>query len=104
MQETLSYQEPSQAFLGKAREELEAGDLEQASEKAWGAAAVMVKAVAEARGGGYVTSHIRASQDLWILSPMKRTMSIYATCSMLPSPSTESFTRTILVSEVCGGG
>ena len=35
---------------------------------------------------------------------MKRAMSIYATCSMLPSPSTEIFTRTILVSEVCGGG
>ena len=50
MQETSSYQERSQAFLGKAREELEAGDLEQASEKAWGAAAVIVKAVAEARG------------------------------------------------------
>ena len=34
----------------KAREEFEAGDLKQASEKAWGAAALMVKAVAEQRG------------------------------------------------------
>ena len=50
MQEALSYLERSQEFLGKAREELEAGDLEQASEKAWDAAAVIVKAVAEARG------------------------------------------------------
>lgn len=50
MQETLTYRERSRAFLVKAREQLEAGDLEQASEKAWGAAAVMVKAVAEARG------------------------------------------------------
>lgn len=33
----------------KAREEFEAGDLEQASEKAWGAAALMIKAVAEQR-------------------------------------------------------
>ena len=33
----------------KAREELLAGDLEQASEKAWGAAALMVKAIAERR-------------------------------------------------------
>ena len=50
MQEALTYRERSQAFLIKAWEELEAGDLEQASEKAWGAAAVMVKAVADARG------------------------------------------------------
>ncbi len=33
----------------KARRELEAGDLEQASEKGWGAAALIVKAVAETR-------------------------------------------------------
>ena len=50
MQEALTYRERSQGFLVKAWEELEAGDLEQASEKGWGAAAVMVKAVAEARG------------------------------------------------------
>ena len=49
MQDTRTYQERSQAFLTKAREELAAGDLEQASEKGWGAAAMMVKAVAEAR-------------------------------------------------------
>ena len=102
MQEALSYQERSQEFLGKAREELAAGDLEQASEKAWDAAAMIVKAVAEARG--YVKRHTRTSQDLWRLSRTKRAMSIYATCSMLPSPSTEIFARTILVSEVCGDG
>ena len=50
MQETRTYQERSRAFLMKAREELEAGDFEQASEKAWGAAALMVKAVAQQRG------------------------------------------------------
>ena len=50
MQETRTYQERSRAFLVKAREELEAGDFEQASEKAWGAAALMVKAVAQQRG------------------------------------------------------
>ena len=50
MQETLTYQERSRAFLVKAREQLEAEDFEQASEKAWGAAALMVKAVAQVRG------------------------------------------------------
>ena len=36
--------------MEQALEELEAGDLRQASEKGWGAAAQMVKAVAERRG------------------------------------------------------
>jgi hypothetical protein len=40
----------SEEFLGKAREALEADDLVQASEKAWGATAQMVKALAESRG------------------------------------------------------
>jgi uncharacterized protein (UPF0332 family) len=44
-----TYRERSRAFLVKTREELLAGDLEQASEKAWGAAALMVKAIAERR-------------------------------------------------------
>ncbi len=50
MQQTPAYRERSRAFLVRAREELAAGDLEQASEKAWGAAALAVKAVAERRG------------------------------------------------------
>ena len=36
-------------LLAKAREELAAGDLQQASEKIWGAAAFAIKAVAEKR-------------------------------------------------------
>ena len=40
----------SREFLRKAREELAAGDMVQASEKAWGAAAQAVKAAAEWRG------------------------------------------------------
>ncbi len=35
MQQTPTYQERSRTFLVKAREELAAGDLEQASDKAW---------------------------------------------------------------------
>ena len=49
-QQVQTYRERSRAFLAKARGELLTGDLEQASEKAWGAAALMVKAVAERRG------------------------------------------------------
>ena len=40
----------SQTFLAQAFEELNKGDLPQASEKGWGAAAQIVKAVAQERG------------------------------------------------------
>ena len=42
-------------FLGKAREYLAQGDLHQASEKGWGAASHMAKAVALAQGWSYDT-------------------------------------------------
>ena len=44
------YQAQSWKYLNQAHTELSAGDLTQASEKGWGAAAQMVKAVAEQRG------------------------------------------------------
>lgn len=43
------YQAQSWKYLNQAHTELSAGDLTQASEKGWGAAAQMVKAVAERR-------------------------------------------------------
>ena len=47
------YRQQSREFLGRARDYLANGDLHQASEKGWGAAAWMAKAVAEARGWKY---------------------------------------------------
>ena len=47
------YRQQAHAFLGRAREYLAADDLHQASEKGWGAAAWMVKAVAVAQGWEY---------------------------------------------------
>ncbi len=47
------YQEQARDFLAKSREYLAANDLHQASEKGWGAAAHMTKAVAEAQGWEY---------------------------------------------------
>ena len=44
------YFSASRGFLAQAREELDRGELAQASEKGWGAAAQMVKSVAERRG------------------------------------------------------
>ena len=50
MQDPPTYWERSIGFLAKAREEFQAGDLVQASEKGWGAAALMVKEAAQRRG------------------------------------------------------
>ena len=50
MVQTIGYRDRSKNFLAKAREELAEGDLEQASEKAWGAAALIVKALGTQRG------------------------------------------------------
>ena len=49
MQQAVTYQQRSRELLAKARAELDT-DLAQAGEKGWGAAAEMVKAVAEQRG------------------------------------------------------
>ena len=46
---TQKYRDASHRFLQQALAELDAGDLPQASEKGWGAAAQIVKAVAEQR-------------------------------------------------------
>ena len=46
---TEKYRNDSRRLLADARIELEMGDLHQASEKGWGAAALMLKAIAERR-------------------------------------------------------
>ena len=46
----VTYREASQRLLAQAHAELDVGDLRQASEKAWGAAAQIVKAAAQQRG------------------------------------------------------
>lgn len=58
MRDENGYAEKSRVFLRQAQEELAAGDLEQASEKLWGAAAQMVDAKAEQRGWRH-DSHAR---------------------------------------------
>ena len=47
--ETVPYEEQAYIYLERAKVELRVGDLRQASEKAWGAASQMVKAVASSR-------------------------------------------------------
>ena len=50
MSTNTDYQATSQAMMAQSRDELARGDLQQASEKGWGAAAQMMKAIAESRG------------------------------------------------------
>lgn len=47
---TPEYRSASRTLLAQAQAELAAGDLRQASEKGWGSAAQMIKAVAQKRG------------------------------------------------------
>ena len=49
------YRQQAREFLAKSRQYLADDDLHQASEKGWGAAAWMAKAVAEAHGWEYET-------------------------------------------------
>ena len=68
MTTTTDYQAGSRAMMIQSRTELAQGDLQQASEKGWGAAAQMMKAVAQARGWEHarhrhlhrIASHLRA--------------------------------------------
>jgi uncharacterized protein (UPF0332 family) len=56
------YIESASALLEQAEEELQKGDLRQASEKVWGACALAIKAHAAARKGLVPKSHA----DLWL--------------------------------------
>ncbi len=55
------YMDASRSLFEQAKEELEKGDLRQAAEKLWGAAALAVKAYAMHREGRRLTSH----RELW---------------------------------------
>ncbi len=56
-----AYIEAAQALIEQAREEIRIGNARQAAEKAWGAAALAVKAYAAWRDGRRLTSH----GELW---------------------------------------
>jgi len=56
-----AYRSAAEHLLARAGEELAKGELRQASEKIWGAAALAVKALAYEREGRRLTSH----RELW---------------------------------------
>jgi HEPN domain-containing protein len=57
-----SYSEASEELMRQAREELAKGDLRQAGEKAWGAAALMLKSLAYRRDGLRLSGHGELSE------------------------------------------
>ena len=64
MATTARHKEISAIFLRQAEEEFEKGDLLQASEKAWGAVAHYLKAVAEVNGWDHFSHyHIRKNAE-----------------------------------------
>lgn len=67
MQKVTTHREQSRVFLAQAYEELAKGDLPQASEKGWGAAAQMLKAVALERGWNN-SKHRHIYQAVWDLT------------------------------------
>ena len=72
---TASYRAAAQELYNQAAAELDAGDVRQASEKAWGAAAQAVKAAAESRGWEH-RSHAALFQAVDWLSQEYRDNSI----------------------------
>ncbi|MXV80823.1 MAG: HEPN domain-containing protein [Chloroflexi bacterium] len=83
--EVEDYAQQSLQFLERAREYVAAGDLHQASEKAWGAAAHMAKAVAAAQGWEYDKhrdfSHVL--NNAWQLTGNDQIRSLRATANDL---------------------
>ena len=68
MTTSTDYRTSSRAMMAQSQDELAKGDLQQASDKGWGAAAQMMKAIAESRGWEHgqhrhlhqITSRLRA--------------------------------------------
>ena len=70
------YLRTSRRFLAQAQEEFDKGDMLQASEKAWGAAALAVKATAEQRGWGHST-HARLFENIKRISQETEDTELY---------------------------
>ena len=64
--QTPTYRTASRELMAQATEELAAGDSRQASEKAWGAAAQMVKAIAQDRGWRHDNHFLLFQTATWL--------------------------------------
>ena len=89
---TQTYQQDSERFLAPARAELSNGVLAQASEKGWGTAAQMVKAISEQRGWRH-RGHALLSEAVDTLADEAGDQESPVS-STWPAPSTSTSTRT----------
>ena len=101
VQRTTTYQEKSRIFLAQAHEELAKGDLAQASEKGWGAAAQMLKAIAEERGWPHETHReLHGTMNaLFLETRDSELLSQFACASYLFINSIEDWSPAILVED-----
>ena len=83
--EVSDYEAQAREFLAKSRDYLAAGKLHQASDKGWGAAAHMAKAVASAQGWVYDNDvgFNEALYQAWQLSGNRRIHELRAVASEL---------------------
>ena len=87
-----TYQVASRQLLRQGREELAKGDTRQAAEKGWGAAAQIVKAIAESRG--LPTADTGSSSPLSSIFAMRQVTRRLVGCSMWLTAFTTTSTRT----------
>ena len=87
------YVDQAQVFLEQAYSEMRAGDLRQASEKGWGAASLMVKAVAEKQGEGH-SRHRSPLQGCRQFGKQERETRNTGACSRWPESCTATSMRT----------
>ena len=89
---TQKYRQGSRTLLAQARSELAIGDVRQVSEKGWGAAALMLKAIAEQRGWEH-GKHRHLSRVASRLRAETGDRDIYR-WSRWPMPATATSTKT----------
>ena len=102
---TQMYQQASERFLAQARAELANGDLPQASEKGWGAAAQLVKAIAHQRGWDHmVHGHLwTAVERLRVETGDPEVLSLFRTANTLHVNFYENRESVMSVSEGLAG-
>ena len=90
---TQKYREDSRTLMAQARAELASGDMRQASEKGWGATALMLKAIAEQREWDHERHRHFANAAGRLRSEMgkPRHSTVFPSCRI---SSTSTFTRT----------
>ena len=95
---TADYRQQARAFMAQSWDYLARGELQQASEKGWGAAAWMTKAVAEANGWEY-EHHNQFNVVLRNLRPRMEDNRIYELGGIANGLHQNFYTRKLFLNE-----